>query len=99
MRTRTCHLNSLAPILLAGLLSLQAQAQSINANASVQAAQAPLTAQERLDAIRQSLVDASLQTPTRVSTTTWLDPQGSLRENTSFKNSIDLRGVRVTTPS
>ena len=95
MRTRTCHLNSLAPILLAGLLSLQAQAQSINANASVQAAQAPLTAQERLDAIRQSLVDASLQTPTRVSTTTWLDPQGSLRENTSFKNSIDLRGVRV----
>lgn len=95
MRTRTCHLNSLAPILLVGLFSLQAQAQSINANASVKAAQAPLTAQERLDAIRQSLVDASLQTPTRVSTTTWLDPQGSLRENTSFKNSIDLRGVRV----
>jgi len=59
------------------------------------APQAPLTAQERLDAIRQSLVDASLQNPTRVSTTTWIDPQGSLRENSTFKNALDVQGVKV----
>ena len=59
------------------------------------APQAPLTAQERLDAIRQSLVDASLQNPTRVSTTTWIDPQGSLRENRTFKNALDVQGVKV----
>lgn len=59
------------------------------------APQAPLTAQERLDAIRQSLVDASLQNSTRVSTTTWIDPQGSLRENSTFKNALDVQGVKV----
>jgi hypothetical protein len=59
------------------------------------APQAPLTAQERLDAIRQSLVDASLQNPTRVSTTTWIDPQGSLRDNSTFKNALDVQGVKV----
>jgi len=59
-------------------------------------AQAELTAQERLDAIRQSLVEASLQTPTRVQTTAWFDKQGSLRENSSFKNALDVKGVRVT---
>ena len=58
-------------------------------------AQAELTAQERLDAIRQSLIDASLQSPTRVQTTTWIDSQGSLRESSSFKNGMEVRGVRV----
>ena len=56
---------------------------------------AELNAQERLDAIRQSLVDASLQTPTRVQTTTWIDSQGSLRESSSFKNGMEVKGVRV----
>ena len=95
MRTLAFSKNALALALVAGLLGLQAQAQSLNANKSVPAAQAPLTAQERLDAIRQSLIDASLQTPTRVSTTTWVDPQGSLRENSRFQNNLDVRGVRV----
>ena len=58
-------------------------------------ASAQLSAQERLDAIRQGLVDASLQTPTRVQTTTWIDSQGSLRESSSFKNGMEVRGVRV----
>ena len=88
MRTLALPKHALALALLAGSLGLQAHAQSQYSNKSVPAAQAPLTAQERLDAIRQSLVDASLQTPTRVSTTTWLDPQGSLRENTRFQNVI-----------
>ena len=79
--------------LCAGLVCLQASAQ--NQSNSVPAAQGPLTAQERLDAIRQSLVDASLKTPTRVSTTTWVDRQGSLRENSTFKNSLEVTGVHV----
>lgn len=95
MRALATSKNALALALLAGLLGSQAHAQSLFANKSVPAAQAPLTAQERLDAIRQSLVDASLQTPTRVATTTWLDPQGSLRENSRFQNSMDVQGVRV----
>jgi hypothetical protein len=95
MRTLAYPKHALALALVAGLLGLQAQAQSYNSNKSVPAAQAPLTAQERLDAIRQGLVEASLQTPTRVSTTTWLDPQGSLRENSRFQNNLDVRGVKV----
>jgi hypothetical protein len=95
MRTLASSKNALALALVTGLLGLQAHAQSLNVNKSVPAAQAPLTAQERLDAIRQSLVDASLQTPTRVSTTTWLDAQGSLRENSRFQNNLDVQGVRV----
>ena len=58
-------------------------------------AAAELSAQERLDAIRQGLIDASLQTPTKVLTTTWIDSQGSLRESSSFKNGMEVRGVRV----
>ncbi|MCX7264500.1 MAG: hypothetical protein NT035_03640 [Burkholderiales bacterium] len=60
------------------------------------AAPAPqLTAQDRLDAIRQSLVDAALHSPTRVYTTSWIDGNGSLRESSSFKTGMQVRGVRV----
>jgi len=55
----------------------------------------PLTAQERLEAIRQGLVEATLQTPTKVTTTSWIDAQGSLRESSSFKNGMVVKGVRV----
>ena len=95
MRALAKPQHAFALALVAGLMGSQAHAQNYNFNKSVPAAQAPLTAQERLDAIRQSLVDASLQTPTRVSTTTWVDPQGSLRENSRFQNNMDVRGVRV----
>ena len=53
-----------------------------------QGSDAPLSPQERLDAIRQSLVEASLQTPTKVMTTSWIDATGSLRESSSFKNGM-----------
>jgi hypothetical protein len=56
---------------------------------------APLTAQERLDAIRHSLVEASLQTPTKVLSTSWLDNNGSLRETSSFKNGMQMNSLRV----
>ena len=58
-------------------------------------AKATLTAQERLDAIRHSLVEASLQTPTKVLSTSWLDNNGSLREISSFKNGMQVNSLRV----
>ena len=90
-RTHQIYASSLA--LWSALVCLNASAQ-IQSN-SVPGAQAPLTAQERLDAIRQSLVEASLKASTRVSSTTWLDRQGSLRENSTFKNNLEVGGVKV----
>ena len=56
---------------------------------------APLTAQERLEAIRLALVEASLQTPTKVFSTSWFDPNNSLREASSFKNNMQVESLRV----
>jgi hypothetical protein len=56
---------------------------------------AQLSAQERLDAIRLSLVEASLQTPTKVQSTTWTDHRGVMHEASSFKNGLQVQGVRV----
>ena len=58
-------------------------------------ANAQLSAQERLDAIRLSLVEASLQTPTKVQSTTWTDHRGIVHEASSFKNGLQVQGVRV----
>lgn len=55
----------------------------------------PFSPQEKLDAIRQGLVEAALDTPTRVQTTTWIDANGSLQESSSFKNGMKVRGVKV----
>lgn len=57
----------------------------------------PLTfsPQDKLDAIRQGLVEAALDSPTRVQTTAWIDANGSLRESSSFKNGMKVRGVKV----
>ncbi len=60
------------------------------------AAPAPvLTAQERLDAIRHSLVETALQGATQVKTTLWLDAQGQLHDSSSFRSGMEVRGVRV----
>ena len=93
------HLRKVPAICLAiwAISGLMAHAQTAlpQSGQLSQGSQAPLSPQERLDAIRQSLVDASLQTPTRVMTTSWIDANGSLRESSSFKNGMEVRGVRV----
>lgn len=58
------------------------------------AAQA-LSAEERLAAVRQSLLQAALETPTQVVATSWIDGQGVLREMNSFRNGMQVRGVRI----
>ena len=72
-------------------------AQNLTTSAWKEAPQAsaPLTAQDRLDAIRLSLVEASLQTPTKVISTSWFDTNGALRESSSFKNNMQVQNLRV----
>jgi hypothetical protein len=53
------------------------------------------SAQERLDAIRNSLVETALQGATQVRTTQWLDAQGQLRDASSFRSGMEVRGVQV----
>jgi hypothetical protein len=60
-----------------------------------QTAKVSLTAQERLDAIRHSLVETALQGATQVRTTQWLDAQGQLRDASSFRSGMEVRGVQV----
>ena len=58
-----------------------------------------LSAQERLDAIRHSLVETALQGSTQVRSTQWLDAQGQLRDASSFRSGMEVRGVQVRTYS
>jgi hypothetical protein len=54
-----------------------------------------LSPEERLNAVRQSLLQAALETPTQVVATSWIDGQGVLREMNSFRNGMQVRGVRI----
>ena len=56
---------------------------------------ADLSAEERLAALRHSLTQQSLQGATQVTTTSWIDEQGALRESSSFRTGMQVRGVRV----
>lgn len=57
--------------------------------------QQELSPEEKLSAIRQGLVQAALEGPTKVQSTVWLDAQGALRESSSFRTGMEVRGVRV----
>ena len=68
------------------------------ARATVQArvAAAPDPEDEaRLKAIREALVLAAAQGPTRVVADAWLDDKGALREDTRITSEVRVRGVRV----
>jgi len=58
-------------------------------------AQATLSPEDKLAAIRRSLIEAALEGPTKVTATQWIDANGALRESSSFKNGMELRGVKV----
>ena len=55
----------------------------------------PLSAEDKLAAIRQGLLEAALQGPTQVQATQWIDDKGALRETSSYRNGMQVRGVRV----
>jgi hypothetical protein len=56
---------------------------------------ADLSPEERLQAVRQELVQAALQGATQVQSTAWIDSHGALRESSSFRHGMKVRGVRV----
>jgi hypothetical protein len=60
---------------------------------SAQAAE--LSPEERLKAIRSALVEAAMKSNTRVSSTSWMDAQGSMRELNRFSSEIKLRELQV----
>jgi hypothetical protein len=64
-------------------------------SAAAQPSLSPLTAEERLSAIRQGLVQAALEGATRVESLAWIDGQGVLREGSSFRSGMEVRGVQV----
>lgn len=81
------HVASAAALLLiAGAPWAQAQVQT----------QVPtLSHEDKLAAIRKSLVQAALEGPTQVSTTQWIDGNGALQELSAFRSGMKVRGVRV----
>jgi len=75
-----------------GLLVLQV---FVAATAWAQPSLSGFSAEERLEAIRQGLVQAALEGATRVESLAWIDGQGVLREGSSFRSGMDVRGVQV----
>lgn len=51
--------------------------------------------EQQLQAIRQALLDASLQAPTQVISTSWIDNMGALREEHQFNTKAEVRGIRL----
>lgn len=56
---------------------------------------ADLSAEEKLQAVRQELLQAALQGSTQVRSTAWIDASGALQESSSFRHGLQVRGVRV----
>lgn len=82
---------ALASAPVQALLSAQAQAQA--AKAAQKNPQKEYDAQ--LAAIRQAILDATLDRPTRVVSTAWVDDKGALHESAHFHSEAQVRGVRV----
>ena len=55
----------------------------------------PLTPEEQLQVIRQSLVQLALDGPTEVRNTAWMDERGRLQDSSTFRTGMTVRGVRV----
>lgn len=54
-----------------------------------------LAYEQQLQAIRQALIDATLQTPTQVFASSWIDNMGALRESHQFNSKAEVRSVRL----
>lgn len=55
----------------------------------------PLSSEDRLEAIRQSLVTRAMEGPTEVRSAAFIDGTGVLREASSFVTGMEVRGIRV----
>ena len=57
---------------------------------------ADLSPEQRLQAIRQALVEAAMKSSTRVSASSWMDANGALREYNRFSSEVKVRDLQVT---
>ena len=55
----------------------------------------PMSAEDRLEALRQSLVKRAMEGPTEVRSAAFIDGSGVLREASSFVTGMEVRGIRV----
>ena len=53
------------------------------------------SAEDRLQAVRESLIQLALEGPTQVNSTSFIDESGTLRDSASFSHDMVVRGVRV----
>lgn len=65
------------------------------ASVNFSVAAAELSAQERLNAIRNAMVEAAMKSNTRVSATSWMESDGQLRELNRFSSEIKLRDLQM----
>ena len=49
----------------------------------------------QLEAIRQAILQATMERPTRVLSNAWIDDKGALHESAHFQSEAQVRGVRV----
>ncbi len=70
---------------------------SAEAPAPNRAARAPNQKQHeaQLNAIRQAILQATIERPTRVLSSAWIDDKGALHESAHFQSEAQVRGVRV----
>jgi hypothetical protein len=59
------------------------------------AQKAPMDPELQLQAIRQAVLEAALEKPTKVSSAAWIDGQGRLQETAHFQTDAQIRGVKV----
>lgn len=70
----------------------------VNARAQTAAASSKPAVNEhevQLGAIRQAILEATLERPTRVISSAWVDEKGALHESAHFHSEAQVRGVRV----
>ena len=56
---------------------------------------APPSAESRLEALRNALLERALKAPARLRSAAWIDESGTLRENLQIQSDVKLRGIRV----
>ena len=90
---------SLSPAELASrAMAAPAVRAALSANANVNASSAGQTVNEHeahLASIRQAILNATLDRPTRVISTAWVDQQGALHESAHFHSEAKVSGIRV----
>ncbi len=55
----------------------------------------PPSAESRLEALRNALLERALKAPARLRSAAWIDESGTLRENLQIQSDVKLRGIRV----